>query len=114
MSCLEWFRQVLKACIDLLKEPFQPAWGLCSLDPPTFFDVLFLFQESYFCMLKTIEFARFDEKNCTMIQGSKNVARWWPFVACSLRIDPFRDVPGLLVIKLILMGRVRPRHGWQH
>ena len=43
-----------------------------------------------------------------MIQGSKNAAGWWSSFVCSLRIDPFRDVPGILVTKPIFMGGTPP------
>ena len=41
LACLDRFRHVLKAYIDLLKQPFKPAGGLCPPDPPISFEVLF-------------------------------------------------------------------------
>ena len=43
LTCLERFRHVLEAYIDLLKQPFQPAGGLCPPDPPKKFEVLFFY-----------------------------------------------------------------------
>ena len=52
--------------------------------------------------------SEFGEKNGTMIQSSKNAASWWFSFVCSLRVDPFRDVPGILVTKPIFMGGTPP------
>ena len=57
--------------------------------------------------------SEFGEKNGTMIQGSKNAASWWSSFVCSLRVDPFRDVLGILVTIPFCMGG-SPSHAWQH
>ena len=41
LTWLEGFRHGQEAYIDLLKQPFQPAGGLCPPDPPKKFEVLF-------------------------------------------------------------------------
>ena len=59
-------------------------------------------------IMDVITKSEFGEKNGTMIQSSKNAASWWFSFVCSLRVDPFRDVPGISVTKPISMGGTPP------
>ena len=63
MACLDRFRHVLKAYIELLKQPFQPAGGLCPPDPPILFEVLFfIFEKKGFWLIWILKFHNLDDK----------------------------------------------------
>ena len=69
LKCLERFRHVLEAYIDLLKQPFFPAGGLCPRTPPQKKWCTFLFfKKMFFCVIGIIRLHNLR----------KRIAPWFP------------------------------------